>query len=337
MKKIVLLLAVFLALSSVGYAIEFVKIIDLTKDKTCFVTPRGDVICESTFDATTGPPRQVLNVGDQNNDCSDLFIEFDSSAIDDTTVKSASLFLTGHVARNGGSPRVLNVNPITATWDENDQNIPAVSGATILDAINIDPSDVGNTIEHDVTNAVSYIADPANTNNGLGFIVQGACLSATHAHAYYSREDTFEPPFIKVVYEFKNTTLFIVASIVSGSIENNGDTFDLKVNVSNIGAHKAVDVVVNAKGLDAGNNLVSLPNDWDVDQNKVNVGDLDPGETAMHTFTITRGVDDTMIAATAKGINTNEVVSNTINVPVYILTALALAGMMLLIGYRRAA
>ena len=120
-----------------------------------------------------------------------------------------------------------------------------------------------------------------------------------------------------------NTTLFVQSS-VNGNYENNGDIFQFKVNVTNIGTENAV------------NNLISIenvPSGWNGSLEQ-SIQVLNVGQSQVLTFIIERDSEDAEIYALAKACNSIPTSSDQIPIPIFWIVPIALLTIMVLIGIK---
>ena len=107
--------------------------------------------------------------------------------------------------------------------------------------------------------------------------------------------------------EIEETELFIELD-VHWKYNESEDKFVARTDVTNIGEHTAYCVCVELK---------NIPEDWEVLPKKYYTCILEPGNTSVNYFIITRGENSESIYAEACAINADPVQSETIAIPIF--------------------
>lgn len=108
-----------------------------------------------------------------------------------------------------------------------------------------------------------------------------------------------------------NSTI-MVNLMLEGPHDNDGDVFFAKVKVTNISEEKAYNVVGLLSG-DYPDTWVITPNPSDL----MNLGDIEPGESAYLTFLVKRDEHDASLIFWAAGDNTNVANSDVVKAPIH--------------------
>lgn len=101
-----------------------------------------------------------------------------------------------------------------------------------------------------------------------------------------------------------------------------GTDFIIDVELANIGAFTAINPQVT---------LNNVPADWNVSQMTIYPANITSGQTIYTEFIIEKGPTDADVYVTAVADNADQVNSNTIRIPVFLITVLAIVGTMLAI------
>jgi len=107
--------------------------------------------------------------------------------------------------------------------------------------------------------------------------------------------------------ELEDTVLFVELD-VHWKYNESEDKFVARTDVTNIGEYDAYCVCVQLK---------DIPEDWEVYPKKLYTCILEPGNTAVDYFIITRGESSETIYAEACAINADSVQSETIAIPIF--------------------
>ena len=107
--------------------------------------------------------------------------------------------------------------------------------------------------------------------------------------------------------EIDETALFVELD-VHWKYNESEDKFVARTDVTNIGDYNAYCICVQLK---------NIPEDWEVMPNKHYICKLEPGDTAVNYFIITRGENSESIYAEACAINADPVQSETIAIPIF--------------------